>query len=863
MAALYAKAAGGLYSAASTWSTTSSAGVDNSGPPLASTDVIFELGSGAVTIDVASVCRSLDCTSGTGSYTGTLTHNSFQLLIGDGTAGAGNVAIKFSAGMTYTRTTGASLVFVSTNATQQSITFAGKLLANININGVGGSWQLQDNFSTTQVFTYTAGTLDTNSKTMTMTGSLAFNGGGQTYFGLTITAAGAYVINGANTFTNLTRTGTATTTDGLVFAANQNVTNSFTANGNSTVNRVLIQSLVAGTPITLTTNSPTITNADFQDITASGTGWDLHAITGLAGDCGGNSGMTLTTGVQQFWFVATTGSKNWNTAGNWFLATGGTGGAGRVPLPQDDARFDSSSVGAASQTISMNMPRIGRNINFTGVTNSPTLSNSTINSLYGSLTLVSGITLSVSSSVNLSGRNSYTLTNAGKTFGGGVSVIAPGGTYSLQDALIVSLQLAINNGTLDAQNTSVNANVTCRTFSSTSGLLRGLIQGSGIWSVTGNNTTLWNTDTFTNFTFTQGANNPFQLTYSGSTGSRLMLTGLTGASASNVPNFAITAGTDQFNISGGRLVGDLNFTGFAGTWLNNAEIICGNLTVSSGMTIGSGTQNTNFGATSGPKTITMAGKSFDSSVTFNGVGGSWQLQDDFTNGSTRVTNLTNGSLDLNGKNVSTGTFNTNNSNTRTLLLRGGTFSLTGTGTVWNSSTTGLTLTPSSSTIKITDTTNTAVTFSGGGVMFNNVWFSRGSSTSSITISGSNTFNDLKDDGAAAHSILFTAGTNNTVTTWHVSGTTGNLITLNSTTTGTFTLTKAGGGTVFADYLNIQHSFARPWSGAGGLDTWYAGDHSINNQLVATPGNGWFFRSTPNYRLRTLFKPSNRMKILSV
>lgn len=60
----------------------------------------------------------------------------------------------------------------------------------------------------------------------------------------------------------------------------------------------------------------------------------------------------------------------------------------------------------------------------------------------------------------------------------------------------------------------------------------------------------------------------------------------------------------------------------------------------------------------------------------------------------------------------------------------------------------------------------------------------------MTISGSNTFADFKDDGSVAHSILFTAGTTQTVTTFTVNGTAGNLITINSTTTATHALVKS-------------------------------------------------------------------------
>lgn len=141
---------------------------------------------------------------------------------------------------------------------------------------------------------------------------------------------------------------------------------------------------------------------------------------------------------------------------------------------------------------------------------------------------------------------------------------------------------------------------------------------------------------------------------------------------------------------------------------------------------------------------------------------------------------------------------------------------------------------STANITVSDTSNTALTFAGGGFTYNNLYFSRSTSTGSITITGSNTFADFKDDGTGAHSILFTAGITTTVTTFTVSGTVGALITINSTSTATHALVKSGGGTIVRDYLNIQHSVATP------INTWYPGANSVNNQAVATIGSGWMF-----------------------
>nr|MBP6858178.1 hypothetical protein [Candidatus Paceibacterota bacterium] len=150
------------------------------------------------------------------------------------------------------------------------------------------------------------------------------------------------------------------------------------------------------------------------------------------------------------------------------------------------------------------------------------------------------------------------------------------------------------------------------------------------------------------------------------------------------------------------------------------------------------------------------------------------------------------------------------------------------------------ITPGTANVILTNSSGNGLTFAGGGAIYNNVWFNRGISTGSITISGNNTFNDFKDTGTEAHSILFTTGSTNNFSSWSVSGSAGKLITINSTTTGTHNLVMSSSGSAISDYLNIQHSNATPSS------RWFAGNNSVNNQLVTTAGSGWIFYSKTIY-----------------
>lgn len=103
----------------------------------------------------------------------------------------------------------------------------------------------------------------------------------------------------------------------------------------------------------------------------------------------------------------------------------------------------------------------------------------------------------------------------------------------------------------------------------------------------------------------------------------------------------------------------------------------------------------------------------------------------------------------------------------------------------------------------------------------------------IELTGNNTFNTISNSTQPI-TINFVAGSTQTVTNFNVSGTAGNLVTLQSTTSGTqFTLSKAS-GTVSRDYLSIKDSNA-----TGGA-AWYAGANSTN----VSNNTGWTFTAPP-------------------
>jgi hypothetical protein len=218
----------------------------------------------------------------------------------------------------------------------------------------------------------------------------------------------------------------------------------------------------------------------------------------------------------------------------------------------------------------------------------------------------------------------------------------------------------------------------------------------------------------------------------------------------------------------------------------------------------------------------------DFPITFDGAGGTFQLQDAMTLGSTRTVTFTNGTVDLNGFTLTGGIARTL-SGTKNITFNGGTLLLSGSGaTAWNASSTNFTTTAGTGTGAISMTSASAKTFNGGGATYNCNLNQGGAGD--LTITGSNTFNDITNSVQPA-TILFTAGTTQTVSDFTLSGTAGNLITIDSTTASQFTLSKAS-GTVSVSFVDIADSNA-----TGGA-TWNA--FTSNGNVDGGNNTGWIF-----------------------
>jgi len=155
--------------------------------------------------------------------------------------------------------------------------------------------------------------------------------------------------------------------------------------------------------------------------------------------------------------------------------------------------------------------------------------------------------------------------------------------------------------------------------------------------------------------------------------------------------------------------------------------------------------------------ITMNGHNLNNDVYFNGIGGEWVLQDEFNAGNNNIY-LNNGSLNTNGQTVSCNIFNSNNSNTRVLILGSSIINCAASGAIaWNINGTNLTLNAGTSEIRIASSNGDFRSENNPVLQYDDVLFQSTGGTSTLNsnaefntvtfmgngeVKGSGTFNNV-------------------------------------------------------------------------------------------------------------------------
>jgi hypothetical protein len=324
--------------------------------------------------------------------------------------------------------------------------------------------------------------------------SHTLSGNGKTFYNVafTTTSTATIIINGANTFNNLSFTGiTSTGLKNISISASQTINGTLTCSaGTNATMRHFVRSNTIGTTRTLTCNAVSLTDVDFRDITIAGSAAPAGGTR--IGDCGGNSGITADA-PKTVYRVGTNGL--WGGSSSWALNSGGSGSNDNLPLAQDTAVIDNATTLASTLIIELlNISSIDASTR----TNALTFSHSS-NNLYGSMILGSGITTSGTSGQLFAGRGTMVFTSAGKTISYPITIQTPTGTFQLGDAFTTNNQaIQHTQGTLDAN----NYNVTISAFESSNSNTRTLAVGSGTWTISGSGGSAWTTATSTNLTVT-------------------------------------------------------------------------------------------------------------------------------------------------------------------------------------------------------------------------------------------------------------------------------------------------------------------------------------------------------------------------
>ena len=320
------------------------------------------------------------------------------------------------------------------------------------------------------------------------------------------------------------------------------------------------------------------------------------------------------------------------------------------PLAMTEANSISFRITAGTGTLSLGTAGTYRNLDFTDGTN-PTgyagaLGGGSI-TVYGNFKAsTSGMTQSpVANAVTFAATSgTKTIDTAGVTFDRPFTFNGVGGTFQLAADLTsgASRTTTLTNGTLDLNGYTLTTGL----FSSNNSNTRAIAFGTGKIVLTGNTATIWTNATGTGFSYT--GTSRIEAPGPATTGQRLLTPSTIGTSTeATALNFYITGGSDTVTFSAtSRRVNILDFTGFTGTFTNSNLTVHGSYTLAaSPMVVGSGTEITTF-ATTTSQNITTNAQTLDFPITLNGIGGTAQLQDALTLGSTRALTMTNGTLKL-------------------------------------------------------------------------------------------------------------------------------------------------------------------------------------------------------------------------
>jgi hypothetical protein len=651
-------------------------------------------------------------------------------------------------------------------------------------------------------------------------------------------AAATNAIYNQVTFNNLTLSNTTTSRAETIFFADSTISDLTITGVLSGQIRPFIRSSTAGTARTLTVTTATAVDyVDFQDITIAGGAAPISGA--MLGDCGGNTDITFPAPKTVYWNFPT-GTAWGDTA--WAATSGGAVADTNFPLPQDTAIIENTGLNT-SATITLRRGNYG-SLDWSTRTNSFRFN--TFTGAYNFFGNVSGgsALFNFISSVTFAGGHTQVInvTDDDKFL-----------NYDIKKSPSAVWQLANNFD---------NNNGGCEFFSGTIDLAGYTLFCDGFYfsgsepkTIDGNNGKI-NLLRSSGVIFIGGtATVPSTTT--------LEITGTIPTAA----ELGYGINSTNFNVSVAPIStssGNLKFTGFTCNNLTFGNNFAGQMQLSTNMTLlGSFSFSSNASATISSdsvitnRTLTLTPPTA-TTVTFDSKSKTLTRVNLIVDGAdiTSEVDLSSNLTTTNIFRVSSGTFR---SNSYTINCRifdssfifgglarevdiGSSLVIFGTGVTSGPTTTfdmddpNLTLTftyASGAELRSASVTSVA-NFDGGGKAYPTLTLAGVNGT--LRIAGDNSFENITNTVQPV-GLRVTSGSNQTVTKFELSGTAGNLVTLDSTTTAQHTLTCPTGLDIAVNYLNISYSNA---VGSIISTQWYAGANSTDS------GNntGWQFVNPP-------------------
>lgn len=293
--------------------------------------------------------------------------------------------------------------------------------------------------------------------------------------------SGDYLDRSTWSFNNLVITGHAVRDAIVSITKDITVRGNLTVQGNSILNRLMLNRSWWSGDIDTTTitvvGTVTLSNTNFRQVTIAGSGAPYSGTS--LGDMGDNGGITFTVSAARYW-VGDGG--NWSDTAHWSASSGGASGAS-VPLPQDPVVFDANSFTADSQVVVFDMATMGKGLDTSAV------SKYVVISLIGYAPYIfgnfyTGIKVDwrqdgVSRPISLMGDGtSITITSNGKTITAGIAIDNAFGVVQLADDANFNGSFSVYRAEFDMN----GHNLTCHSVSAS-------ISGGKFWLGEGTLTT--------------------------------------------------------------------------------------------------------------------------------------------------------------------------------------------------------------------------------------------------------------------------------------------------------------------------------------------------------------------------------------